>query len=412
MMQPILDQFQPGRTLYLPGASGECIALTDALAQEPERMKGVHVVSCLLPGFNAFDYAALDPGGRVTSFLLPPALRCSFEQDKVRLLPLSYSNIAAYLGTRLQIDVAIAHVAPPGENGLCSLGVAADFTPIAWSRAKIRAFIINHAMPDIKGGPCISIGTADYVAHIDSPIINGAASKIDTTSDLIGARVASLVPDGAAIQIGVGGVPGGVWPHLVQHRNLVIASGLIGDAIMLLAESGALRSGGDHRAGVALGNLAFYKFLTEQDFLVFATVPETHGTDSIAKREKFTAINSALEVDLFGQANLEWQSGRVVSGVGGAPDFARGAIASKGGRSIVALPATAKNGLISRIVPRLIAPAVSLCRSDIDTIVTEHGIAELRDRSLDERAKALIEIAAPEWREKLSAEWQALRKSF
>jgi acyl-CoA hydrolase len=411
-MQVLLDLFRADRTIYLPGAAGESLALCAALAADPARLRGVHLVSCLLPGVNTFDYAALDPSVRITTFLLPQALRGSFEAGRVRILSLAYTGIADYLGGRLQIDVAIAHVAPPDAEGLCSLGIAADFTPLAWAAAKTRALIVNAAMPVMKRGPRVAVRDASVVVHVDGPVVTVKTGRDDAVLDAIGASIARLVPDGAAIQIGLGGAPEALWPHLKGHRNLTLASGLVADGVMALAQSGALPPGGRHRAGVALGGESLHRFLATEDLITFATVPETHGIAALAATPRFTAINSALEVDLFGQVNLEWQSGRLVSGVGGAPDFAQGARHSAGGRSIIALPSTAGKGVISRIVPRLDVPAVSLSRTDIDTVITEHGVAELRGRSLDERAESLIAAAAPQWRERLAARWSSMRQNL
>jgi acyl-CoA hydrolase len=267
-------------------------------------------------------------------------------------------------------------------------------------------------MPTMKRGPKLSLKDAQATVCIHSPLIEGPAERSDPVLDAIAQRVASVLPDAAAIQLGLGGAPGAVWAKLCNHRNLTIASGLVTEAAMLLAESGALKPDKPHRAGVAFGGTAFHKFLAEQDLVNFATVPETHGLQWLGSLDRFHAVNSALEVDLFGQVNLEWQNGRLVSGVGGAPDFARGAHRSGGGRSIIALPSTAKGGNVSRIVLRLETPTASLCGNEIDSVVTEHGIAHLRARTLDQRAEALIAIAAPHWRDPLAAQWSALRKTL
>jgi acyl-CoA hydrolase len=411
-MNALLDLFRPGATVYVPGASGEALALTDALAREPRRMRGVHVVSCLLPGFNAFDYAALDEAARLTTFLFVPSLRSSFEAGRVRVLPLTYSAIADYLGARLPLDVAIAHVAPPDEHGLCSVGIAADFTPLAWPRATRRAIIINHAMPSMRHGPRLALSDANVVVEVDHPLVSAPAVRPSPVVEKIAATVAGLVPDGASIQVGIGGAPGSIWRHLTARRNLTLVSGLVSHGFERLVQNGSLDPGGDHRAGVALGDSDFYHFLAGLDAFRLAPVTETHMVHRLAEVEKLFAINSAIEIDLFGQANLEWVKGRMVSGVGGGPDFARAAARSHGGRSILALPASTGDGRISRLVSRMDVPSVSLARADIDTVVTEFGVAELRDRALDERAEALIAIADPRHRAGLSDEWTAMRATL
>lgn len=412
VMDELLDLFRPGRTIYLPGASGEILALNDRLSAEPERMAGVQIVSCLLPGFNSFDYAALHPTARVTTFLLPPQLRGSFERGQVRVVPLSYSGIATYLSQRMHIDVAVAHVAAPDVRGSASLGIAADFTELAFSNADVTVLAVNDQMPSVPLSPRLPLREADAVVRLSSPLVTAWPTRTDAAIDRIASLAAEHVPDGAALQIGIGGVPGAVWSKLRDHRNLTIASGLLAQDCKLLVDSGALSATRGHRAGVALGNAEFYTWLGDQDLIEMAGAARTHGARSLCTTPLLHAVNSALEVDLLGQANLEWRSGKLVSGVGGAPDFARGALASPGGRSILALPSTASDGRISRIVLRLDAPSVSLGRELADVIITEHGVADVRNLSIAERAFALIAIAAPQFRDALAEQWRDYARRF
>lgn len=411
-MENVLEEFQQGRTIYVPGATGESLALAETLQVNPDRLQDVHIVSCLLPGFNETDYAGLNEKATLSCFLLPSESRSSFEAGRVRLLPLAYTEIARYLGNHLEFDVAIAHVSPPDKSGFCSLGIAADFTPLVWNRAKIRILIVNNAMPRIKRGPALSLVDSDVVAEINSPLITSEVTETRDTNEKIAATVASIVDDDSTVQIGLGTVPDAVWRHLKNHRNVTVASGVITKEVQTLFELGVLQKKANHLTGFAIGDKEFYKFLADSDLFEFATVPKTHGLVEIASRKKFTAINSALEVDLFGQVNLEWRKGHVVSGVGGAPDFVQGAANSAGGRSIIALPSTIGKGKGSRIVARLKAATVSLTRSEVDTVVTEHGIAELKNKSLEERARALVEIAAPEVRSELAGEWEDSRTNM
>lgn len=407
----LLHLFRPGCAIYVPGASGESGALCTALQRRPERATGIRFVSCLLPGINAFDYAAVNAEARMTTFLLPPALRHSFEAGRVQVHPLTYTQIADFLA-HLPLDVAVAHLAPPDARASCSLGIAADFTPIAWRRARRRVAIINHAMPVMARGPRISLSEADVVVEVDEPLPASAPAAISATLDAIARRVASLVTDGATVQIGIGGAPGAVWGQLTSHRHIGVHSGMVSDGFLAMADSGALAADVVHRTGIAFGSRSFYCSLAQRDLVAFGSVRETHEAEVLAPIARFTAINSAFEVDLSGQVNLEWQNGRLASGLGGAPEFARAALRSPGGRSIVALPATALGGKVSRIVVQLNSPTVSLPRFDVDTVVTEYGIAELRGRSLDERAAALIAIADPLHRDSLAAAWLERRRSL
>ena len=408
----LLDHFQLGQTIYLPGATGEILALADALSADPERTNGVHIVSCLIPGMNTFDYAGLHANAQLTSFLFPTASRASFEAGRVRVLPLSYSAIARYLQASGAPDVAIAHLALPlpGEGRLASVGIAADFTAIAWKAAKTRIAFVNPFMPAMPRGPRIDLDEADQIFEAESPLVEVAPAAPNAIANAIARQTANLVPDGASLQIGIGSAPAALWAALSSHRDLRLRSGLVSEEFRQLSDKGALAADG-HIAGILAGTSGFYRSAAECDLLRLSDTLETHDARAIEQEPNFIAANSALAVDLFGQTNLEWQGNRPVSGVGGAPDFASAALASPGGRSIAMLPSTARKGTISRIVAQLDTPTVSLPRNLADVVISEHGVANLRDASADERAESLIAIADPAFRESLSNDWRALRAS-
>lgn len=407
-IESVLAEFQPDKRIFIPGATGEPLALRELLAANPDRAAGVRFIGCLLPGMNDFDYAALHPTARLTTFLFPPAFRASFEAGRVRVMPLAYSQTAEYLAEAAPIDTAILQLAPPDADGMCSLGVCADFPPLVWRRAGRRIGLINPSLPQPARAAGIPFSALDVAIEIDAPVIEAADAALSPELDAIVARVAALVADGATLQTGIGGAPAAIYERLIDHRNLVIRSGMITPGFRTLAESGALAPGG-HITGVALGTADFYRFLSENDVIAFADARITHGAASLAGVDRFVSIGSALEVDLFGQVNLEWRGERMVSGVGGAPDFMRAASRSPGGLSIIALPASAGGGKISRIVPRLISPTSSISRGDIDAVVTEFGVARLKHLSLDERAEALMAIADPRHQAGLAEEWARLR---
>jgi acyl-CoA hydrolase len=407
----LLAELKPGLSVYLPGTVAEITALRAAFAADPERLAGVDLIGCFVPGMNDFDYAALTPTTTLATYMMPPAMRPSFEAGRVRLIPLPYSEIAEHLATRARIDVGVFHLAPPDADGLCSVGLASDFAALAWARARRRIAVINPLMPIPPRGPRLPLAEADLVIELESPIIEAAPTTEGAEAAALAEKVAALIEDGAAIQFGIGAAPAAVLARLTDRRGLTIRSGMVIDAVQTLAEAGALAAGG-HVTGLALGTASFYRFLVESDLALFADARITHGAASLSTIERFTSINSALEIDLFGQANLEWRGERVVSGVGGAPDFVRAARRSPGGRSIIALPSTAGGGKIARIVPRLASPTASIARGDIDTVVTEFGVAELTDRPLDARAEALIAIAHPDHRAGLVDAWAAMRARF
>jgi acyl-CoA hydrolase len=408
----LLDALRPGLNVYVAGTVAEPLALREVLASDPERAKGVHFVSCLVPGMSDFDYAGLHPEARLTTFMMPPVLKASFEAGRVRHLPLCYSQIAAHLAGPAALDVAIVQVTPPDAKGEVTFGTAPDFGPIVVPAAKRAIALVNSNLPRPPRTPTVPLSAFDLVVDAPAPIVLGADPPVAPEVDRIAELVAGLVPDGAAIQTGIGGAPGAVPRKLIGHRGLVLRGGMVSDAYRDLAESGALAPRDTHITGVAYGTAGLLAYCVETDLAAFSDAWTTHGAASLMGIERFCAINSALEVDLLGQANIEWQGTRLVSGVGGAPDFARAAMRSPGGMAVIALQSTAKGGSIPRIVPRLASPTASLSRTDTDVIVTEHGIARIRALDLDARAEALIEIAAPAQRGMLADAWREMRKGF
>jgi acyl-CoA hydrolase len=406
----VLAEFRPGLSVYLQGATGEPLVLREILSGAPEVLRGVALTSCLLPGMNEFDYAALNAEARLTTFLLPTGLRASFEAGRVRVRPLPYSQIAAALATDPPFDLAIFQVTPPDAEGLCSFGPMSDFPGLVWPRARRRLAFVNPQLARAPLGPTVPFAALDVAVEADGPTILGEDGEPGAELGVIADRIAALIPDGAAIQTGIGGAPAASVGRLTGRRNLVVRSGMVTQGYRLLDEAGALDPYAEHVTGLALGSAAFMRWAAER--FIFADATVTHGAAVLAATPRLHALNSALEVDLFGQANLEWRGGRLASGLGGAPDFAAAARRSTGGRAVLALPSTARNGSLSRIVSRLDAPTVSIPRDDTDLVITEHGVADLRGTGLDERADALIAVAAPEHRASLAAGWEALRRAM
>lgn len=408
-LEAVTYSFSRGDVVYVQGASGELRCLQQALEADPAVLAGVTLVSGLIPGMNQYDYAALHPEARVTTFLLPSALRPSFGAGQVRVQPLAYSEIGRQMA-RLCPDVAILHLTPP-IDGQCSFGVCADFGPLVAPGAKRLVGVINSAMPRPLASVRIPFSSLDAVVEVHEPLqVQGSPSQSATDLETLAAVVANLVPDGACVQTGIGAAPDAVWRSLAGHRNLRLHSGMVTEAFIDALDAGAMASWG-HVAGVAFGGARLRSRLDGESIVRFDHVGHTHTPEASSLSGPFIAINSALEIDLFGQANLEWQGGRLMSGVGGAPDFAAVAQRSVGGRSILALPATAKGGTISRIVPRLPYPA-SLARSAVDTVVTEYGEVRLSGLSIDERASALIALAGPEHRDVIANDWDQLRRTL
>lgn len=401
----VLAAFRPGMTVYLQGGVGEPLALRSLLQANPEVLDGVSMISCLLPGMNEFDYAALNPTARMTTFMLPAAARATFQAGRTTVRPLAYSQIPAFLAAQ-SFDLAIFQVTAPDTAGACGFGPCADFPAMVFAAARRRLGFVNPDLPDVFRGPRVRHDALDLTVTARGPFITAREDRPSPELDAISALVAQEVGDGAAIQTGIGGAPAAAVARLKDHRRLVVRSGMVTAGYRDLAKAGALDGAAAHMTGLAIGSPEFMTWAAGAFDFVDATV--THGAEALAATPRFTAINSALEIDLFGQVNLEWRDGALFGGLGGAPDFARAALRSPGGRAILAFPATAKGGSISRIVPRLTSPTVSLARNDVDLVITEHGVADLRGQDLETRARRLITLAAPDQRDGLERAWRAL----
>lgn len=407
------ELLRPGMTVFVQGASGQPTPLLDALAAASEASDGVHYAGCFIPGVNRIDPASFHPNARLTSFFVFGDIARSHAGNRVRFLPLHYTGIWAYLAG-LEIDLALLQVTPPDRAGRCSLGVSVHFVPAVLERAKVIIAEVNEALPRPARSYEIPYDRLDYVVGTARPLVTLATGDLAPEIRRIGDNVAGLIEDGDVIQIGIGKVPAAVLASLRDRCDLGLHGGLVSDEVAELHAAGVLTGArkstdpGTMVCTAALGSSRVYDWAGRCPDLRFAPVSHTHDIRVIARIENFVAINSVLSVDLFGQANAETLGGRQVSGTGGLLDFVRGARLSKGGRSILALPSTA-GAKSSRIVARLGESDIVSCpRADADIVVTEHGIAHLRDKSLDERVEALIAIADPAFRDLLASQWSEI----
>ncbi|MCC5995178.1 MAG: hypothetical protein JJU18_02255 [Oceanicaulis sp.] len=394
--------------VYVPGVAAEPYVLADAFARDPEQARGLTFFGVWIPGVNRTDWSALHETARFESIFLAPQLRAGFETGRVTFLPLTYTKAWRWLET-CPVDAAILQVSPPDANGDCSLSLSCDFTPAIWARAPLRIAQINPALPVMPGAPSIPLSAFDAVCEVESEPRGYEAGDLPEAFTSIARHIAGLVEDRAAVQFGLGKVQLAVLPALKGHKGLAIHSGMVSDPLLDIIDCEAVAA---IRTGAVLGSRVLAERLTGEERLTMTPVSGTHSGAVLAGLARFTAINSMIEVDLFGQANAEFFGGRQVSGGGGLTDFLRGAQASPGGKAIVALASTAKGGTLSRITPRLTAPAVSLSRADIDIVVTEHGAADLRGLDLEARAGALTQIAHPDHRAMLESAWTDIRSSL
>jgi acyl-CoA hydrolase len=329
-------------------------------------------------------------------------------------LPWHYGAIsAAFADGRLRADVVLLQLSPSRRGNGYSLSLTNDYVALAARHARVVIAEVNPHAPWTYGAELPDWLKPDLFVAAEHPPVELPASALGAVHRRIAEHVAGLIPDRACLQLGVGTIPDAVLEKLVSHRDLGVHSGVMGDLVVDLIEKGVVtntwkgRDAGLTVTNVLTGTRKLCAHVDENPAVRVMPASYTHGLGVIATIPNFVAINSAIEVDLTGQVNAELADGIYVGSVGGQVEFVRGAAASVGGRSIIALPATARGGNVSRIVRQV--PIVTTPRSDTDTVVTEHGIASLRGCTLNERAARMIAIAAPEFREDLERGWREVK---
>ncbi len=406
-------RLEPGQSVYVPGTGAECAALVAALKADAARCAGVRFAGVWVPGVNRVDYADIHPAARARGFFVAPEYRGSFEAGRFAFHPIPYSAIPGWFASQ-GIDLAFLHLSPPDANGHCSVGTAADFTSIVAGLAKVKIGLINKQVPRSRG-PSVTYDSLDAVVEIDAPVHEARSGAGNDEATLaIAQEVARWVRDGDALEIGLGALPTAILQAIAARRNLRFFSGMISEPVAKLIDAGAIvDDDAGVVAGVAFGSNAFAQRIARERRVRFAPVTETHNATVLAALPNFVAINSVLSVDLLGQCNAEMLGPRQISGIGGITDFIRGAQASPGGRAIIALPATAKDGQLTRLIPaHLGGSVISNIRGDAPIVVTEYGSADLRDLDIDARAAALTKIAAPQFRDDLTDAWKEMRKAM
>jgi len=328
--------------------------------------------------------------------------------DVLEIIPCPYSRIPdLFADGALRCDVALLQLSDANADGRYSLGVANDYMIDAARSARVVIAEINEQAPWTYDGNALEGVRLDYVVHTSRPLLEVGRTATGPIEQRIGQNVAACIPDGAILQTGIGAIPDAVLASLHRHRDLGVHSGMIGDSMLDLIEAGAVSNRtkpvdyGVSVTGVLFGSRRLYRYANCNPEIALRSARYTHDPATLAHFKAFFAINSALEVDLTGQVNAETSAGGYTGAVGGQPDFVAAALASPNGRSIIALPSTAKSNTVSRIVPRLAGGIVTTPRCSADLVVTEWGVAELAGRSMRERVRQMIGIAHPDFQEAL-----------
>lgn len=352
--------------------------------------------------------------------------RFAVNSGRASYVPLFLHDIPALMapGHALFPDIAFIHVSPPDAHGYCSLGPSVDITRDAIENARHIVALVNPRVPRTHGDAFIKVDRIECAVLVDMPLYEVHSKPPDDTQRLIGRNVASLIEDGATLQLGIGAIPDAVLKELSNHKDLGIHSEMFSDGVMDLVERGVITGArknlnrGKIVASFVIGSNRLLEFLDDNAMIEMRPVTYTNNTAIIRQFEHMVAVNSAIQVDLTGQVCAESIGTQIYSGVGGQMDFLRGAALSPNGRPIIAMPATAKaspksatdpfaietiGGRCSRIVPALSGgAAVTTTRSHVHYVITEFGVASLHGKDLAQRARSLIDIAAPEFRDELS----------
>jgi len=404
--------------VYISGNAATPYVLMKALAKRKDELEGVELTHVLLLGEDPLSKPDMEGHFRHNSLFVGPADRKAINEGRADYVPIFLHQIPGlFKRGLLPLDVAVLHLSPPDEHGFMSLSVEVLASKAAAETARIVIAQVNDKMPRVLGDSFIHVSRVHKIVEVDEPLPELENSPATEVEMKIGKYIADLIDDGSTLQLGIGGIPDAVLASLSNRRDLGIHTEMLSDGVMEAIEkgiiTGAKKTFHPNKVVItfALGSSRLYEFIDNNPVI------EAHPTDYvnhpflIAQNDNMIAINSAIEVDITGQVCSDSIGTYIYSGFGGQVDFIRGAAHSKGGKPIIAMPSTAKDGEMTRIVPFLKQGAgVVTTRGDVHYIVTEYGVAYLHGKNLQERTKALINIAHPKFRADLI--WEAKNRNL
>ena len=404
-----LEVVHTGQRVWVQSGCGTPIVLLDALVARAPELQDVEIVHMKTLGEAVYTRPEYAGHFRHRGLFIGDNVREAVMAGRADYTPIFLSEIEGlFLSGAMPLDVVLMQVSPPDEHGLLSLGTTVDSTLTAARCARVVIAEVNEHMPRTHGETTIHISHIHAVVETSRPLLEVHPEPFTEMQRRIGAHVASLIPDGATLQTGIGGIPDAVLSCLNDKRNLGIHTEMVSDGVIELMESGVLNGEAKslHRGkavlSFVLGSQRLFDYVRENPAFEFRSVSYTNDPFVVAQNDRMVAINSALQVDLTGQVCADSLGTRPFSGFGGQVDFIRGAARSKGGVPIIALPATACRGSVPRIVPLLDPGAgVVTSRADVHYVVTENGVAYLHGKTLRERAEALIAVADPRFQAEL-----------
>lgn len=411
--QDAIRRVQSGDRVVTSHACAEPQALIREMVAQADRLSDVEIVHMIPMATATYCDEAMRGHFRHNSLFAGPATRKAIADGVADFTPVFFSRIPELLRERLPVDVALVHLSMPDEHGWCSFGVSVDYSKPAAECARIVIAQVNPQMPRTLGSSFIHVSQLDAIVEVDEPLIELKPSELGDVELAIGRHCASLVRDGDTLQLGIGAIPDAIALSLHDKKDLGIHSEMLSDGVVDLIQQGVItnrrKTFHPDRTVVSflMGTRRLYDFVDDNPSIEMAPVDFVNDPTVIARNDDLVSINSCVQVDLMGQVASTMVGSRQISGVGGQVDFVRGATMSKGGRTIMAMASTARGGTTSKIVAELDeGAAVTTCRYDVDYVVTEHGIAQLFGKTMRERSRELISIAAPEFREQLIAEYE------
>lgn len=397
-----------GDKISISGNAAAPYVLLNALAQRKDDLRDVGVFTLLMLGENPLSKPDMRGRFRLKSLFVGPADRAAVNEGRADYYPIFLYEIPGLFRTQVQLDVAVIHTSLPDEHGFVSLGVETIATKAAAETAKVVIAQVNDRMPRVLGDCFLHVSRLSKIVEVSEPLPTLAPKPFSDVENQIAQHITTLIDDRATLQLGIGGIPDAVLALLKGKKDLGIHTEMVSDGVMRAIEDGIVTNAykslhpGKVIATFLLGSERLYEYSHNNPLFELHQVDYTNDPFVVARNDNMVSINSALEVDLTGQVCSDSIGYSIYSGFGGQVDFTRGAARAKGGKPIIALSSTAKNGQLSRIVPHLNEGAgVVTSRGDVHYVVTEYGIAYLHGRSLQERAKAMISIAHPKFREEL-----------
>ena len=402
-------EIQSGQRVYIHNGCAEPVDLVNALTRRGRELRDVEVLHMATMGIADYSLPEYEGHFRVNSLFIGGNVRKAVQEGRADYTPIFLSEIEGlFRSGALPIDVCLLQCTPPDSYGYMSLGPSIDASLTAAQCARRVIVEINEQCPRTLGDTFLHVSRVDAFVEASHPLSEYPRHPVTDMHRAIGRNVASLIPDGATIQTGIGGIPEATLGMLQDRKDLGIHSEMVPDSAVDLIRSGVINGEGKtlhpHKviSGFVLGSKRLFEFIHNNPIFEFHRTAYCNDPFVIAQNDRMVAINSAIEVDLTGQVCSDSMGQIPYSGIGGQVDFLRGAARSKGGLPIITLPSTAKDGTVSRIVPTLRPGAgVVTSRGDVHYVITEHGIAYLHGKTISQRAEALIQVADPKFRDEL-----------